>query len=67
MIILKEKEKNKIDEISKITITNYGVKKMPNCDKYLITDDNILALIEDLLLEYHSLEEKIQELESKDD
>lgn len=67
MIILKEKEKNKIDEISKITITNYGVEKMPNCDKYLITDDNILALIEDLLLEYHSLEEKIQELESKDD
>lgn len=66
MIVVEEKEKQKFDKISEITITDYDLVKIPKQNRYIITDDNIIMLIEDLLLAYHSLEEKLEELKNGD-
>jgi hypothetical protein len=50
-------EHERIDKISKITCTDYDLKG----DFILI--DNMMCLIEDLLVEYETLEEKIKDME----
>lgn len=62
-MIIKEET---LEKIEKITSTDYGRIKVEE-DKYLILPANTEALIEDLLYEISFLEEKIEDLENKEE
>ncbi len=54
---MNENQRAKLNEISEITMTDYEM------DKESISCDNLMIALEDLLVEYHNLEERIEELE----
>lgn len=54
---MNENQRAKLNEISEITMMDYEM------DKESISCDNLMIALEDLLVEYHNLEERIEELE----
>lgn len=58
-IELMEDEYDKIKEAQKITGTDYELKGN------LIHADNLMEVIEDLLCEYHQIEEQMEDLEAE--
>ncbi len=53
-----------IEKVSKITITDYGVIKYPSLNEGYIEHDDLIVLIENLLCEIDTLQEKIDDLEN---
>lgn len=62
-MIIKEET---LEKIEKITSTDYGRIKVEE-DKYLILPVNTEVLIDDLLYEISYLEEKIEDLENREE
>ena len=51
---MNENQRAKLNEISEITMTDYEM------DKESISCDNLMIALEDLLVEYHNLEEELE-------
>lgn len=55
---MSEKERAMLNEISEITLTDY------NLNKEMVTCDNLIVALEDLLVEYNVLKEKYDDLKN---
>lgn len=58
-IELTDTELDRVNEVSKITITDYDLKGN------FISGDNLLAALEDLLAFYHHKEEELEDLQKE--
>ena len=59
MIILNDYEKERIEEIQKITNTDYEI--ITGNKNYIIQDDTLKVALDDLLTRYHVLEEEFED------
>lgn len=69
MIIINKKEKNILDKVSSITITEYGVKSIPSKskEKYTVREEYLLEAIEELLSAYKNLEEAFEDYKNNEE
>lgn len=63
-MILDNDDLKLLEKVQELTLTNYEIKKYPERNEGYISEDSVIALIQDLLMEIDSRDEEIEHLKN---